>query len=104
MGGIELYTVTPKGWNIEKSFLIAKKIVSKLSNGKTYIGYEVIKRVGFNGYEKKMVITDSLKGLHYNESELDIIRDYKCEDTSQDIICNRCCDCDWGFELTQNFY
>ena len=79
-------------------------MVSKLSNGKTYIGYEVIKRVGFNGYEKKMVITDSLKGLHYNESELDIIRDYKCEDTSQDIICNRCCDCDWGFELTQNFY
>ena len=104
MGDTNLYTVTPYGWDIEKSFLIAKKIVSQSSNGSVYVGYEVVKRVSFNGYERKMSITNSLKGVYYNQSELNTIRPYKCEDTSQDIICNRCCDCDWGFELTHNFH
>lgn len=103
MGKIELYTITPKGWDGNNSFLIAKKVISKLSTGKTFVGYEVVKRCSIQGYEKKLLITDSLKGMHYNEFELDIIRVYKCEDTNQNIICNGCEDCDYGFELTQDY-
>ncbi len=104
MGKIEIYKIIPNGWNLGKSYLIAEKKSYKTSYNKIIEYFEVIKRCSIVGYEKKLVLSDSHKGVQYNKSELFEIYEYKCEDTKQDIICNSCEDCDWGFEINQNFY
>ncbi len=104
MGKVEIYKIIPNGWNLEKSYLIAEKKSYKTSYNKLIEYFEVIKRCSLVGYEKKLVLSDSLKGVHYNKKELFGIYKYKCEDTEQDIICNSCEDCDFGFEINQNFY
>jgi len=76
MGEVEMFIACPIHWDLKKSYLIVKKVISKLSNGREFIGYEVLNRVTVCGYEKKLLVTESLKGMHYNKNEVNIISEF----------------------------
>tara|TARA_R110000823_G_scaffold303598_1_gene425039 strand:- start:208 stop:444 length:237 start_codon:yes stop_codon:yes gene_type:complete len=77
MGEVELYKGTPKGWDIKRSYLILKKVTNSLSYGKTFETYKVVKRWSAQGYGNLGVLTDSLKDVEYNKTELSVIIEYK---------------------------
>ena len=70
MGKIELYKATPQGWDEKRSYLILKKITTKLSYGKISERYEVVKRWSAQGFGSVGVFTESLKGVDYTKNEL----------------------------------
>jgi len=68
------YKAALRHWDINKSFLVCKKIVSKTSYGRVFTGYEVLRRGTFVNGEIKY--TNSLKGCYYNETELRDITEF----------------------------
>jgi hypothetical protein len=104
MGKINLYKITPNGWDSKRNYLIAKKNDGKLSNGTILIRYEVLLRCSIQGYEKKLKKSTSLNGVEYTANELFCIEEYKCSDTEKDIICGNCNECDFGFEISYGFF
>ena len=70
MGEVEIYTATIGNWRESKSYLFLKKNIIQMSNGSTFERYEVIKRWNFQGDRKDPILTDSMKGIEFNKSEL----------------------------------
>ena len=50
---LELYKATPKGWSEKLSYLILKKVTTKVSHGAIIEIYYVVKRWSAQGYGKQ---------------------------------------------------
>lgn len=70
MGKVELYKSAPHGWDINRNYLIFKKIKGRYSSGLITERYEVTKRWSAQGYGEKGIFTNSLKGVEYTKNEL----------------------------------
>lgn len=65
-----MFKIVPNAWDVNKSYLIAKKSEESTSKGRTFTFYEVVNRRSFNTSTGEWGESESLKGVTFTKNEL----------------------------------